>query len=261
MGALERGGNAFDAAVTAGLVLQVVEPHLNGPGGDMPALLYEARKSKVEVLCAQGTAPQAATIEAMTGMGLKAVPGNGLLAACVPGATDGWLVLLRDWGTITLEDALAPAIGYAERGYPLVARIGATIDTVRELFLTEWKTSAALYLPNGQIPQAGQLFRNTVLAETYKRLVAEAKSAGADRVAQIEAARRAWRQGFVAEAIDEFCRANEIMDSSGQRHRGLLCGADMARWQPHVEAPLSVNYRGHQVFKCGVWSQLSLIHI
>ena len=221
MAILERGGNAFDAAAAAGFALQVVEPHLNGPGGDLPIILYSAGKDAVEVICGQGVAPQAATVAVYRELGLDLVPGNGLLAAVVPGAFDAWLRMLRDHGTLRLRDVLEPAIAFARRGYPLVPTISATIERVRHLFDTEWPTSAAVYLPGGQVPAPGSLFRNPTLADTYERILREAEGAGPDREAQIEAARGAWYRGFVAEAIDRFCRRNEVLDVTGRRHRGL----------------------------------------
>jgi len=99
MAMLEKGGNAFDAAVAAGFTLQVVEPHLNGPGGEVPIILYSAATKEVEVICGQGTAPAAATIAHYSDLGLDIVPGTGLLSAVVPGAFDAWLTMLRDYGT------------------------------------------------------------------------------------------------------------------------------------------------------------------
>jgi len=192
MAILEKGGNAFDAAVAAGFALQVVEPHLNGPGGEVPIILYSARQDRIEVVCGQGTAPAAATIPAYRELGLDLVPGTGLLPAVVPGAFDAWLLMLRDHGSLPLREVLAPAIGFAERGYPLVPMISATIERVSELFRTEWPSSAAVYLPHGAVPPAGSLFRNRALAATYARILEEAESAGGEREAQIEAARRAW---------------------------------------------------------------------
>ncbi len=134
MSILERGGNAFDAAVTAGFVLQVVEPHLNGPGGEVPILLWSADRRRPEAICGQGVLPAAATIEHFRALGLGLVPGTGLLPACVPGSFGAWMKLLLEFGTMRIEDVLAPAIGYAANGYPAVARIPAAIETVRELF-------------------------------------------------------------------------------------------------------------------------------
>src|SRR6185312_7270291 len=120
MGVLERGGNAFDAAVTAGFVLHVVEPHLNGPGGEVPAIVATAADPRPKVLCGQGPAPAAATIAHFRSLGMDLIPGAGPLAAAVPGAVDAWLLLLREHGTLTLADVLEPAIGYAAAGHPLV---------------------------------------------------------------------------------------------------------------------------------------------
>jgi gamma-glutamyltranspeptidase/glutathione hydrolase len=255
MATLERGGNAFDAAVATAFTLQVVEPHLNGPGGDVPVILYDVRKGRPEVICGQGPAPARATIAHYKSEGLDMVPGTGLLAACVPGMFDSWMMLLRDYGTLRLADVLAPAIGYAERGHPLVERAHATIATVEQLFRKHWPTSAAVYLPGGKVPATGTLFTNKRLAATYSRVLKEAESAGSDRVAQIERARKIWSQGFVAEAIDKFCRTQDVMDTSGHPHRGVLTGEDMARWQPRVEAPLTYDYGRYTVCKAGPWSQ------
>jgi len=255
MATLEKGGNAFDAAVATAFTLQVVEPHLNGPGGDVPILVYDVKRGKPEVICGQGPAPAAATIAHYRGLGLDIVPGTGLLAACVPGMFDSWMLLLRDYGTMKLADVLTPAIFYAREGHPLVERASATIATVEDLFRDHWPTSAAVYLPGGNVPKPGVLFANQTLADTYTRVLREAESAGGDRVAQIESARKTWSQGFIAEAIDKFCRTQEVMDVSGERHRGVLTGADMARWQAHVEAPLTYDYGRYTVYKAGVWSQ------
>jgi len=255
MATLEKGGNAFDAAVATAFTLQVVEPHLNGPGGDVPILVYDVKRGKPEVICGQGPAPAAATIAHYRGLGLDIVPGTGLLAACVPGMFDSWMLLLRDYGTMKLADVLTPAIFYAREGHPLVERASATIATVEDLFRDHWPTSAAVYLPGGNAPKPGVLFANQTLADTYTRVLREAESVGGDRVAQIESARKTWSQGFIAEAIDKFCRTQEVMDVSGERHRGVLTGADMARWQAHVEAPLPYDYGRYTVYKAGVWSQ------
>ena len=254
MAILERGGNAFDAAVAAGFVLQVVEPHLNGPGGDMPAIVYDARQQRSSVVCGQGPAPASATIEHYRGLGLDMVPGTGLLAACVPGAVGGWLRLLEEFGTLRLRDVLEYAIGYAEDGYPLVWRITDTIGKVERLFREEWLESARIYLADG-VPAPGTIFRNPALAATYRRVLTEAEAASPDREGQIEAARRAWYEGFVADAIDRFCRTAEILDVTGRRHGGLITGQDMAGWKAGVEAPISYDYRDWRVLKCGQWSQ------
>ena len=255
MATLEKGGNAFDAAVAAAFTLQVVEPHLNGPGGEVPIIVNDVRKLKTEVICGQGPAPAKATIAHYRGLGLDMVPGTGLLAACVPGAFDSWMLLLRDYGTIGLADALAPAIYYATHGHPLVERASATIASVADHFREHWPTSAAIYMPTGSVPAPGTSFTNPILAETYSRVLREASRAGGDSVAQIEAARKCWSQGFIAEAIDRFCRRQAVMDTSGEPHYGVLTADDMARWRAHVEPPLGYDYGRYTVYKPGPWSQ------
>ncbi len=238
MAVLEAGGNAFDAAVAAGFVLQVVEPHLNGPGGEVPVVFTTATDPRPRVLCGQGVAPAGATIAHYRDLGLDLVPGSGLLAATVPGSWDAWLTLLRDHGTKSLREVLGYAIGYARNGYPMVDRIPATIEIVADLFREHWPSSAALWLPDGR--PASVRHRNPVLADTWERLLAEAESAGSDRAAQIDAARAAWSRGFVAEAIDAFCR-NAFRDDSGRDHTGVLTGADLAGWQCGYEDAVTVD--------------------
>ena len=254
MSILEKGGNAFDAAVATGLVLNVVEPHLNGPGGDLPVVFYSARTDKVEVLCAQGPAPAGATIEHYRGEGLDVIPGDGLLATVIPGAFDGWMLMARDHGSLPLRDLLEPAIYYAEQGHPTLARVSATIKGLDDFFRTEWPTSHATWLPGGSAPEPDELFRNPVLARTWTRLLDEAETR-TGREAQIEAARDIFYRGFVAEEIDTFVRETEVMDGSGSRHKGVLTADDMANWQASYEAPLTYDYYGWSVAKTGPWGQ------
>ena len=185
MAELEQGGNAFDAAVAAAFTLHVVEPHLNGPGGEVPILFARPGDAAPTVLCGQGPAPSGATIAHYRGLGFDLVPGAGPLAAAVPGSVEAWLTLLSDHGTRRLADVLAYAIAYAERGHPLLPSTVATIGRVRDLFAQDWTTSADLYLRGGSLPEPGELHRNPALAQTYRRLV-EASSGGVSREAGID---------------------------------------------------------------------------
>ncbi|WP_158744369.1 gamma-glutamyltransferase family protein [Acidisphaera sp. L21] len=250
---LERGGNAFDAACAAAFTLQIAEPHLNGPGGDAPIIIHDAKTGKQSVVCGQGPSPAAATLEAFSAMGVDLIPATGVLPAVVPGAFGAWCKLLRDWGTWELGDVLEYAIGYAQNGVPLVPRVAATIESVRPLFKEEWTSSAEIWLPGGNVPGLDKPFANPTLAATYRRVVTEA--VGATREARIDAAHRAWYQGFVAEAIGNFVAETDVLDVSGRHHRGLLTAQDMAEWLPTVEAPLAYDYAGHTILKCGPWSQ------
>lgn len=255
MAMLEKGGNAFDACAAAAFVLQVVEPHLVGPAGDMPAVFYSAETKKVEVLCAQGPAPAAATIKAYKDLGIDIIPGDGLLSTVIPGAFGGWMTMLRDHGRLPLREVLEPAIGYFENGHPMLPRVSDTIAGLSDLFTREWPTSGAVYLPGGNVPKGRELFSNPAAANTYKRILAESEAAGGDRQKQIQAAYDAWYKGFVAEAMDAFCRTETPMDSTGRRHKGLLTAQDLAGWTPHYEAPASVTYHDWEVFKIGPWGQ------
>jgi len=164
----------------------------------MPAIFYSATTGKVEVLCAQGVAPEAATIKYFNEQGLTLIPGSGLLATVVPGAFDGWMLMLRDHGTMSLREVMQPAIDYARSGHPMLPRVADMIAGLAEFFADEWPTSAAVWVPNGNVPKQHALFKNPELAATYDRL---ASSEGKTRKAQIDSARTQWREGFVADAI------------------------------------------------------------
>ena len=195
------------------------------------------------MVCGQGTAPAGATPGAYRELGLDLVPGSGLLAACVPGAFGGWLLLLREYGTLQLRDVLGYAIGYAESGFALIPSISWSIASVADLFREHWHQLRRVYLPGGGVPAPGSRFANPALAETYKKVLAAAEAAGTDREAQLEAARRAWYDGFVAEAIGKFA-ATEVMDVTGERHRGLLTAQDLSSWHARLEAPVTYDYQG-----------------
>ncbi|TAY19092.1 gamma-glutamyltransferase family protein [Rhizobium leguminosarum] len=254
MSILEKGGNAFDAAVATGFVLQIVEPHLCGPGGDLPAVIYSKKKDKVEVICAQGPAPAGATIEHYTAEGLSLIPGDGLLATVIPGSFDGWMLMLRDYGSMSVRDVLEPAIYYAEHGHPMLPRVSATIKGLAAFFEKEWPTSYETWLPGGSAPEAHANFRNPVLAETWKRIIAEAETKSG-REAQVQAARDAFYRGFVAEKIDDYLKTAEVMDASGNRHKGVLAANDMANWSATIEEPLTYDYHGWTIAKIGPWGQ------
>ncbi|MGK3952493.1 gamma-glutamyltransferase family protein [Microbacterium sp. I2] len=261
---LERGGNAFDAAVAAAFVLHVVEPHLNGPGGDLVAIFHEAvdetspNATAPTVLMGQGPAPAGATIEHYRGEGLELVPGAGGLAAAVPGAVDAWLLLLRDHGTWELNDVLSYAIGYARDGHPLVAGAAATIARVAQLFRDDWTTSAALWLPDGTVPQAGDIVRNPAYAAVLDGLVHASCAVRDDgpvgRAARIDAARREWKTGVVAHEASAFL-AQAHRHSDGTAHAGVITPDDFAAFEARYEPALTHGFRGRVVAKAGAWTQ------
>ena len=255
MRTLEAGGNAADAATAAGFTLQVVEPHLNGPLGDLPILVRRAGEDAPRVICGQGPAPAGATIAHYRAEGLARIPGAGLLATVIPGAFDAWMKLLAEHGTMRPRDVLEPAIHYARHGHPILARAAGAIAAMADFFREHWPSSAETWLPGGAVPAPGRPFRNPALADAYARVLAEAEAAGPARDAQIAAARRAWSQGFVAEAVGAFVAEAELMDGAGARRRGVLTADDMAGWAASEEPPLSVDHHGWEVFKTGVWGQ------
>ncbi|MCW1932225.1 gamma-glutamyltransferase family protein [Pararhodobacter zhoushanensis] len=254
MSVLERGGNAYDAAVAMGFTLHVCEPHLNGPLGDMPAMIWPADDDQPTMICGQATAPAGATITHYRDQGLDLIPGSGLLATVIPGAFDAWMLMLRDHGTWPLADVLAPAIDYARNGVPMLANATAAIAGLADFFRDEWPTSAAVWLPDNAVPKAGALFCNPDLAATWERLCAEVAGT-TGREAQIDAARKVFSQGFIAQAIDDWMRDAHVMDASGARHKGVLTGQDMAGWSASYEPALTVRHAGWQVYKGGFWSQ------
>ncbi|MFL0575935.1 gamma-glutamyltransferase family protein [Brevibacterium luteolum] len=260
---LERGGNAFDAATAAGFVLHVVEPHLNGPGGDMTGLFATAEAPVPQVLMGQGPAPAGATIEHFRAEGLDMVPGAGALAAAVPGAVDAWFVLLRDHGSWDIADVLDYAIGYAENGHPIHAGTCQAIASAAETFRAHWPSSAEQWLPGGKVPEPGDLVRMPGYAGTLRRLLEAADEAGAAgdggadgdvRVARIEAVRHQWREGFVAEEAAVFIREPH-MHSTGTMHAGVLTVEDTAAFSAGYEEPVSIEFRGHTISKTGPWGQ------
>lgn len=255
---LERGGNAVDAGVAAGLALEVLMPGRTGIGGEAPILIGPAggwSGQPVVAVNGQGWAPRAATVDWFRGEGIDLIPGDGLLAATVPGAFGSFAAALR-FGRLRLADVLEPAIELAEEGYPVYPEAARTIEASAARFLAEWPTSAEVYLPNGRPPAVDELLRMPAWARTFKALVDASLAAKAGgREAEIQAGLDFFYRGPVAEALVEFARGKEFRDATGKRHRGLFDLDDFAAYETRLEAPTRLDYRGVTVCKCGPWSQ------
>jgi gamma-glutamyltranspeptidase/glutathione hydrolase len=247
MAVLERGGNAFDAAVAAGFVLHIVEPHLNGPGGDLVGIVAPVGEPP-RVLAGLAAAPRGASVAGYRALGLDLVPGAGLLAATVPGAVDAWLLLLRDHGTWELDAVVQYAIDYARTGYPVLPAISRTIDSVEDLFTEHWTSSAGAWLDI----RTDSTATRPDWATTLERLVSGAT--GATREERIDSVRSEWANGFIAESIDRFVRT-AYRDSSGSDHAGVITGEDFADYRASWEEPVALDFRGATVLKAGAWTQ------
>jgi len=236
---LRAGGNAFDAIVAGQAVLGLVQPSMNGIGGDAVLLVWDAKARKVVSIDAEGTAPKLATIEWFKkNRGGKLAVDETLLAGTVPGVPDAWYLLLSRWGTMTFEQVLTPAIELAEKGFPVSEAFSYVISTTKAL--QKYSTSKKLYLPNGATPKAGEIFRNPDLARTLRRMVeAERAAKSQGRQAALRAARDRFYKGDIAREMAAFSEANG----------GLFRYEDFASYTAKFDEPVSVNYRGYEVYK------------
>ena len=221
---LQSGGNAIDAAVTAAAVLSVVEPTMNGIGGDLFALVYDPKTKTVRALNASGRAPAAATIEEFKRRNLDAMPYRGELSVSVPGVVDGWSELLAKHGTIGLDKALQPAIRYAKDGYA-VSEIISYQWRDQEATLARDPGAAATFLLDGRAPRAGEIFRNPKLGASLELIARDGRDA--------------FYKGPIAKAIGD----------DMTRRKGLLTAADLAAHTSDWTEPISTDYKGHQVLE------------
>ena len=234
---LEAGGNAFDAAVAGQAVLALVDPASNGYGSDAVVLVYDAKTKKVVSINGGGTAPKLATIDwYKQNNGGKLPIDDGLLSATVPGVVDVWFAMLDQWGTMTFAQVLQPAIEVAEQGFPLTPGLARSMGSAK---LKKNPSSAKLYMPDGKAPEAGAIFRNRDAGRMLRMLVEAEKGAGADRRAGLRAARDRFYKGDIAKALAAFSEQNG----------GLFRYEDFASYTVKVETPVSVNYRGYDIYK------------
>jgi len=253
---LEEGGNAVDAGVAMGFALAVLEPYIYGIGGEVPILIYLADEKRVVSLSGQGPAPQRATIGWFRKNGIETIPGDGLLAAAVPDAVSTWIAALSRFGTMRLAQVLSPAMDLAERGFPMFGRLASAFERSKEQFLESWPSSARAYLPDGRVPAVGDIYVQKDLAGMFSMLVeAESRERRRGRREALRAAHDVFYKGEIAKRIITFLTESRLPDSTGKRHGGLITKKDLSRYETRVEDPVTANYRGYDVFKCGPWSQ------
>ena len=227
---LQSGGNAIDAAVTAAAVLAVVEPTMNGAGGDLFAIVYSAKDKKIHGLNASGRAPAAATPEEFKKRNIQRIPLRGELSVSVPGVVDGWSELLSKHGTRTMAQALEPAIRYAREGYAVSEIIADQWKSVESMLAHDPK-AAAVFLLGGKAPAPGDVFRNPALAASLELIAKDGRDA--------------FYKGAIAEAIAETMARKDDM----QRTKGLITAKDLADHRSDWVEPLSTTYRGYQVLE------------
>ena len=253
---LEEGGNAVDAGVAMGFALAVLEPYIYGIGGEVPILVYLSDEKRVVSLSGQGPAPRRATVEWFGKNGIDAIPGDGLLAAVVPDAVSTWISALSRFGSMTLSQVLTPSVELAERGFPMFERLRSALQRSLPQFQEKWPSSARAYLPGGRIPDVGEIYAQRDLAGFFTLLLdAESRERRRGRREGLEAARDVFYKGEVAERIVKFVQESRLPDSTGKLLGGLIAKEDLQRYATRIEEPVTANYRGYDVYKCGPWSQ------
>jgi len=252
--ALQDGGNVVDAGATMWFCLTLLKPHLVGPAGETPILLYWADEGKVVAVNGQGPAPMNATIDWFLEHGYPMIPEDGFTPAVVPGSFDAWLITLEEYGTFTLGRVMEPALRMARDGFPVYPTLKAFLERVRDRYLSEWPTSAETYLPSGRVPEVGQMLRNPDWYSTFKKVM-EVESKAGSRAAGLDAARKHFYDGPIARAIVDYTQSFRCRDVYGKTSQGLISLDDFQRYQARFEEPVTVEYRGLDVYKCGPWCQ------
>jgi len=253
---LESGGNAVDAGVAMGFALAVLEPYIYGIGGEVPILIYMAGEKRVVSLSGQGPAPKGSSINWFKENGFDAIRGDGLPAAAVPDAVSTWISALLNFGTMTLGQVLEPSIELARTGFPMYPTLQSAIARQAQWFRDSWPTSADAYLQGDRVPDVGEVYVQNDLAGMFVKLVeAENREKKSGRKEALRAARDGFYRGEIGERIVKFVQENELPDTAGNRHSGFLSMEDLLEYETRIEEPVTVNYRGYDVYKCGPWCQ------
>ena len=253
---MEQGGNAIDAAAAMCFCLNLLEPHNNGIGGEVPTLIYSAREKKAFAVSGMGWSPKSFTIGWCRQHGIDLIPGDGYLPACVPAVVDTWALALARFGTMSFTQVLAPAIELAEEGFAVYDSLHQHLQANLDRYTRLYPSTGAVYCPGGRVPEVGELLHNPDYAWVLRAMCqAEAGAKHRGRVAGIEAARDVFYKGEIAERIIRFIQDNPVQDASGSVHTGLLSCEDMAEWHATLEDPVTLSYRGLDVHKCSSWTQ------
>ena len=258
MRVLDQGGNAIDAGVAAGFALNMLKPQSNGIGGESPILIHRdgGDGPQVAAINGQGIAPKRATIEWFRSQNIDLIPGDGFLPATVPGAFGAWVTSLLRYGRLSLKETLGPVVDLARDGFPMYAELHRSIGRQAEKFRTRWPTSAQAFLDNGAVPAVGSIWKQPDWARTFQGAIdAEMREQHRGREAALRAALDYFYRGDVAAKAAAFAANTEVLDANGQQHRGLIAEEDFAAFRTKVESPVTVNYRGLDVYKCGPWCQ------
>ncbi len=256
---MRNGGNAIDAGIAMVLAQSLLETQDFGFGGEAPTLIYSARDDKVYEISGNTRAPKAATIAWFRDHGYTKIPGDGLVCAGVPALPDAVVNILDRFGTMSFEDVAEYAIDLAGNGYPMYEAQLLALRNSEKRMREEWPTSGAEYLPNDRIPELGEIVKHRDWAATMRRLVQAERNAlkktGGDRHAGLMAVRDYFYTGPIAREIVTFQKENEFRDAEGKTNHGLLTEEDFAVYRCQIGDPVSINYRGYDVYKCGPWTQ------
>ena len=256
---MRKGGNAIDSGVAMVLAQSLLESRSFGFGGEIPTLIYSARDKKVYEIDGNAAAPKAATIKKLKELGYDKIPDDGFMPAGVCAVLDAVVNMLDRFGTMSFAEVAEGAIRLAEQGYPMYEGQRQRIIQNEKRFKEEWPTSAALFLrEGGRIPELGEIQINSDFANTFKRLVnaeKEALKAGGNRHSGLMAVRDYFYKGPIAEELVKFQKENKFRDKEGGTNYGLLTVEDFAEYECRIGEPVSVNYRGYDVYKCGPWTQ------
>lgn len=292
---LAKGGNAIDAGVAAGFALAVLKPNENTLGGECPILVYSEKHKKVFSISGQGVAPKKATAQWFADEKIDMIPGDGYLGATVPGMFGSYCAALKYFGRLTLADVLEPALDLAENGFPVFGSLRAAIQGNAKKFAEQWPSSAAVFMPGGEVPKIGAILKQPALASVIKELIELEKEftatgwkeftgairkdgAAADRKDGFPADKRGgidvvnmdmvppnrnaaidsviqYFYNKIADEIVEYTHSFPVKDATGRYHTSLLEKEDFLHYATRVEEPVFANYRNFEVFKCGPWTQ------